>query len=100
MFGSCLRNARDGGVGGEIEGVGLEVGWLGEFLERRGGACEASGVAGLGGELGKEGAVAVRGLLSGRAFLDRRALVRPRLAVVSSRLSEAWNTSLPALHLP
>ena len=38
MFGSCLPNAEDGGVGGEFERLGLEGGRLGELLERAGGA--------------------------------------------------------------
>ena len=53
VFGSCLRGGYDGGVFGEVEGLGLQGGWLGEFLERVGVSVQAGGVAGLGGELGQ-----------------------------------------------
>ena len=68
MFGSCLPNAEDGRVCGEFERFGLQRCRLGELLERAAGAVQASGVPGLGRELGEEGAVAVRGLPGAGAF--------------------------------
>ena len=66
VFRSCLLN--DGGVLGEPQRLGLEVGRLGELLEGVGVAVQAGGVPGLGGELGEERGVAVRGLAGGGAF--------------------------------
>ena len=62
MFCSCLPIGHDWGVGGEVERFGLERGGLGELLEGAGVAVQAGGVPGLGGELGEQRAVAVRGV--------------------------------------
>jgi len=61
VFCSCLPIGHDWGVGGEVERFGLERGGLGELLEGAGVAVQAGGVPGLGGELGEQRAVAVRG---------------------------------------
>jgi hypothetical protein len=68
VFGSCLRSGHDGGVLDEVECLGLQRGRLGELLEGGGAAAQAGGVAGLGCELGEEGAVAVDGLPVGGLF--------------------------------
>jgi hypothetical protein len=66
VFGSCLPN--DGGVLGEPQRLGLQVGRLGELLKGAGVAVKAGGVPGLGRELREERAVAVRGCVGGGAF--------------------------------
>jgi hypothetical protein len=58
----------------ERERFGLQRCRLGEFVERAGVAVEAGGVPGLGGELGEERAVAVRGLAGGSPFCLRLLL--------------------------
>ena len=69
VLGSCLpTGGDDGGVLGEVERLCLERGRLGELLECVVGAVQASGVSGLGRELGEEGAVAVRGLIAAGPF--------------------------------
>jgi hypothetical protein len=73
VFGSCLRSDDDGGVLGEVQGLGLESRWLGELLEGGPVAVQAGGVPGLGRELGQEGAVAVRGLIAAGPFRLRLA---------------------------
>ena len=53
---------------GEVERVGLEGGWLGEFVEGRVGAGQADRVAGEGRELGEQGLVAVASLAGAGVF--------------------------------
>ena len=72
VAGSCLLG--DGGVFCEVERAGLQVGGLGEFVERLGGVGEPDRVAGQGGEFGEQAFVAVAGLAVGGVFAGGFAL--------------------------